>query len=102
MPQPELTDDAEGFALSNSKRYAVHRLDRLPPAALHREMLAQVAGDQHRLLRAAAVARIVGNQDLTRYIRTSIAARNPSLTRLQQIEVIKIATPGNAQTNGTT
>jgi len=37
-----------------------------------------------------------------RYIRTSIAARNPSLTRLQQIEVMKIATPGSAQTSGTT
>ena len=36
------------------------------------------------------------------YIRTSIAARNPSLTRLKQIEVMKIATPGIAQTNGTT
>ena len=37
-----------------------------------------------------------------RYIRTSIAARSPSLTRLQQIEVTKIAAPGRAQTSGTT
>ena len=32
------------------------------------------------------------------YIRTSIAARSPSLTRLKQIEATKIAIPGKAQT----
>jgi len=37
-----------------------------------------------------------------RYIRTSIAPRNPSLTRLNEIEVTKIIAPGTAQTNGTT
>ena len=36
------------------------------------------------------------------HIRTSIAARSPSLTRLKQTEVIKIASPGSAQTTGTT
>src|SRR3954469_15573392 len=74
--------------------------------ALHRQILFEVAGDQQRLQRTAAVAGIeygaVGHRRIhSGYIRTSIAARNPSLTRLKQIEVMKIATPGTAQTNGT-
>jgi hypothetical protein len=74
-------------------------------------MLFQVAHDQHGLRRPAPVSWINGTRvkdrhmridDGHRYIRTSIAARNPSLTRLKQIEVTKIAAPGSAQTNGTT
>ena len=34
--------------------------------------------------------------------RTSMAERMPSLTRLKQIEVTKIAAPGNAQDSGAT
>ena len=34
--------------------------------------------------------------------RTSIAARMPSLTRLKQIDVMKIAAPGSAQISGLT
>ena len=42
-------DDAQGLAFTHGKRDAVHRLDRLPTAALHREMFAQIARNQHRL-----------------------------------------------------
>ena len=89
----------DGELVFDGERNAVDSLHRLAAAALHREMLAQIAGDQHRLGRTAPVPRIDKNH---RHIRTSIAARNPSLTRLQQIEVMKIATPGSAQTSGTT
>ena len=95
----------------NIERYAVDRLDRFATGALDREMLFQVARDEHRLRGPAPVSWINGMRvkdrhmridDGHRYIRTSIAARNPSLTRLKQIEVTKIAAPGSAQTNGTT
>src|SRR5204863_3974435 len=106
-----LPDDAQGLALLNIERYAVNRLDRFAAAALDRDMLFQVACDEHRLRGPAPVSWINGMRvkdrhmridDGHRYIRTSIAARNPSLTRLKQIEVTKIAAPGSAQTNGTT
>ena len=62
--------------------------------------------DQHRLRRAAAVARIAQWRRMATVIahhsRTSMAARRPSLTRLKQIEVTKIADPGSAQTSGLT
>src|SRR6516164_6861111 len=92
-------DYPQGLALAHRERHTVDRLDRLAAAALDREMLAQVAGDQQWLKRAAAIARIacrrVMQKRRTSYIRTSIAARSPSLTRLQQIEVMKIARPGS-------
>src|SRR5271169_5045335 len=87
-------DDPQRLALAHRERHAVDRLYRLPAGALDREMLAQIACDQHRLKRAAAVARIEGEIAVRErahdYIRTSIAARSPSLTRLQQIDVMKI------------
>jgi hypothetical protein len=97
LPQP----DSQSLALADGKRHAVDRLHRLAAAPLHRKMLAQITGDHHRLMLAAAVTRIVHRRSHG-YIRTSIAARRPSLTRLQQIEVMKIATPGRAHTKGTT
>ena len=67
-------------------------------AAADLEMLGQVARDQQRLRGATDVARIGSH---VAHSRTSIAERMPSLTRLKQIEVTKIATPGNAQDSGT-
>jgi hypothetical protein len=112
---PRLADHAQRLAFPDVERDAVDRLDRLAAGPLDRKMLFQIAHDQHRLQRAAAVARIdqtIKHQilpraasipsHLPRYIRTSIAARSPSLTRLKQTDVMKIATPGSAQTTGTT
>ena len=63
--------------------------------AVDREMLRQIARDQQRLRRAAAVARIVRRSvECHAHSRTSMAARMPSLTRLKQIEVMKIADAG--------
>src|SRR6516164_6918565 len=49
-------DYPQGLALAHRERHAVDRLDRLPAAAFDREMLAQIAGDQQWLKRAATVA----------------------------------------------
>ena len=63
--------------------------------------------DQHRLGRAAAVARIAGGvcgvacvlgHRAVAHACTSMAWRSPSLTRLKDSEVMKIASPGSAQT----
>ncbi len=78
-------------------------------AAPHREVLAQVPHDQDRLLAAAAVARVdkrreaelrPGDAGDRGHAFTSIARRSPSLTRLNEIEVTKIAAPGSAHTQG--
>src|ERR1700730_17470817 len=53
-----LADDPQGLALLHVKRHAVDRLDGFATSALDREMLLQIAGDQQRLRRSAAVTRI--------------------------------------------
>ena len=67
-------------------------------AAAHREVLAQGAHLQQRLLRAADV----GDAVRALQLRTSIALRMPSLNRLKQIDTVKIITPGSAATHGLT
>ena len=62
------------------------------------EVLGEITRDQQRLGGAADVARV---GDHVVHSRTSMAERMPSLTRLKQIEVTKIAAPGNAQEIGT-
>ena len=65
-------DDAERLALAHGERDAVDRLHRLAARALDREMLVQIARDQQRLRRAAAVARIEGaDVDVDSAIATS-------------------------------
>ncbi len=100
LPQPELADDAKGFALAHGEGDVVHRLHRgdLTPqqSAANREVFAQVVDQQQRLRRPAAIARISGHAHL--FSLTSIALRNPSLIRLKHIEVMKIITPGSAAT----
>src|SRR6516162_9089148 len=49
-------DDAQRLALAHRERDAIYRFHRLPAAAFDREMLAQIAGDQQWLKRAASVA----------------------------------------------
>src|SRR5271156_3195986 len=105
-------DDAERLALAHGERDAVDRLHRFAARALDREVFAQIRRDQQRLSWAAPIAWIEGawiggawvefGGVCHRYIRTSIAARHPSLTRLNEIDVTKIAAPGSAQTRGTT
>ena len=51
-------NNAQGFALADSKRDAVYCLHRFAAAAFRREVLSQIARNQQRLLQAAAVARI--------------------------------------------
>ena len=65
-------------------------------AALAAEMLDEAGDAEQGLGRAAAVAGIEG------HCRTSIAERRPSDSRLNEIEVMKIATPGRAATQGWT
>jgi hypothetical protein len=77
-----LADDPQGFALVDGERNTVDRLHRLATAALHREMLAQIAGDQHRLPQAAAVARIEGEAVGHRQGQSVTSARpSPRATR---------------------
>ena len=94
------TDDAECLAFEQRERHAVHGTNaRGLAAAAHMEVLGQIARDQQRLRGAADIAR-VGRH--AAHSRTSIAERIPSLTRLKQIEVTKIAAPGSAQDSGAT
>ena len=100
LPQPELADDAKGFALAHGEGHIVDRLHcgdlTAQKSAPNREVLAQVVDQQQWLRRAAAIARISGHIHL--FSLTSIALRNPSLIRLKHIEVMKIITPGSAAT----
>jgi len=98
-----LADHAERFALEQSERHAIHGAHHGALArALHPEMALQLARDQHRLGGAAAIAGIHIGLHLCgdAHPRTSIAPRTPSLTRLKQMEVTKIAMPGSAQPSG--
>ena len=92
-------DDAQRFSLEQGERHAVDGAhgcaDR---AALDLEMLLQIAGDQQRLCRSAAVEADAVHV----HILTSMAERMPSLTRLKLMEVMKIAAPGSAQISGFT
>ena len=101
-----LADDAQGLALGDGERHVVDRLHhacgRAEQAAADREMLAQVARQQQRLGRAAAIARSRRAIGSPCQAFTSMAARSPSLTRLKQIEVMKIITPGSARSTGST
>ena len=98
MPQPELADDAEGLALEQGEGDAVDGAHAGGFAgAADVEVLGEIARDQQRLRGAADVARV---GDHVVHSRTSMAERMPSLTRLKQIEVTKIAAPGNAQDSG--
>ena len=100
LPQPDLADDAERFALADGEGDVVDRLHggdlTVQQSAANREVLAQVIDQQQWLRRAAAVTRISGHTHL--FSLTSIALRNPSLIRLKHIEVMKIITPGSAAT----
>jgi len=98
------TDNAEGFALEQGERHTIDGADACGlAAAAHAEMLGEVAGDQQRLRRAADIFS-VGTRRGQRgaHSRTSMADLIPSLTRLKQIEVTKIAAPGSAQDSGAT
>ena len=100
-----LPDHAQGMPLEQGERHAIHGAHHGALAcALHPEMALQLARDQHRLSGAPAVPRMgIGlNLNGGAHPRTSIAPRTPSLTRLKQIEVMKIAMPGNAQPSGST
>ena len=93
------SDHAEGFALEDGEADIIDRFHRrgLAVLGLDPEVLAQTFNNQQRLGRATAITFVQ-----VAHIRTSIAARIPSLTRLKQIEVMKIATPGIAQIQGLT
>src|SRR5207237_6507619 len=89
-----LPDDAQGLALLNIERHAVNGLDRFAAAALDREMLLQVARDEHRLCGPAPVSWINGTwvkdrhmriDDRLRLIRTFLSASNSSLIRMIKI-----------------
>ena len=92
-------DDAEGLAFEQGEGDTVDRAHACGLAgAADVEVLGEVARDQQRLRRAADVARVGGDRVV--HSRTSMAERMPSLTRLKQIEVTKIAAPGSAQDSG--
>ena len=73
--------------------------DQLAPAA---EMLHQPADREQRLGRSAAIALGARRLEDRAHERTSMAERRPSDSRLNEIEVMKIITPGSAATAGWT
>jgi hypothetical protein len=100
-----LTDDAQRLTLEQGEGHAVDGAHHGTLAGtLDTKMPLQGAHDQHGLRGTAAIARVdigLGCQ-CGAHSRTSIAARTPSLTRLKQIEVMKMAIPGMAQPSGST
>ena len=102
-------NDAEGFTLEEREGDAVDGAHAGGFAgASDLEVLREVARDQQRLRGSADVAAVcwrclngVAHERVaSAHSRTSMAERMPSLTRLKQIEVTKIAAPGNAQDSG--
>ena len=93
-------DHAERFALKHFKIYPVDRTDYAAPTperiAFQRKMLLQSA-HREQGLGGASAAFVHRHQPLL-----SIAARKPSESRLNEIEVTKIITPGSAATQGCT
>ena len=96
-----LADDAEGFAFGDGEGDAVDGADGA--AALEGEVFLEGLGDEHGLGGAAAVlAETVLVTSRAHLMRTSMAERRPSLTRLKHMLVRKMAAPGTAQTSGWT
>src|SRR5258708_3111051 len=99
-----LANDADGLALGDTERDPVDSLylvaGQAPEAAFGRKMLLQVAHDQQRLCRAAAIVGRKGHVHDGSLM--SIALRNPSLSRLKHSEGRTIASPGKAATIGLT
>ncbi|MNT36590.1 hypothetical protein D3C72_1726870 [compost metagenome] len=100
-------DHAQGFALFHIEVHAVdraHRVAALPPGqriALQGKVLDQATHAQQRLGRTAQVL-VCGTADFRDVVHslTSMAERSPSDSRLKDMEVMKIITPGNAATQG--
>jgi hypothetical protein len=58
LPQPDIADDPDRFALGNRERHVIHRAHRLALAeeiAAHRKMFCQAIDLQQRLRGAAAI-----------------------------------------------
>src|SRR5476649_936159 len=102
-----LAHDAQGLALGDGEREVVdgaYHLGRTAKdTARDRKVLAQASSQQQRLGRPTAVGRAAARtNDRVHQAFTSMAARRPSLIRLKQREVMKIITPGNAASTGST
>ncbi len=101
LPQPDSPTMPSTSPLSTVKltsstaRTTPPRPNRPPPTG---KCLLRRAHLEQRLLRAADV----GDRRERRQARTSIALRMPSLSRLKQIDTMKIITPGSAATHGLT
>ena len=116
-----LADHAKRLALKDDQRYVIHCAHAadapIEQAAANWKVLLEAGDRQHRLHLAASIARIAGRHGVElragsgradvcchagspspHQIRTSIAWRSPSLTRLNDSDVMKIAAPGSAQT----
>ena len=99
-----LADDTEGLALPTAKETSSTACTSPTGRSASRacgEMLGQCARQQWRAgpPRSSRRPRAACCRP-TRSRRTSMAWRRPSLSRLKQIEVMKIMTPGSAATRG--
>src|SRR5258708_23843012 len=101
------TDHTQCRSLGEAERHAVdglHHLAAAEPSALAGEMLLQVAHQEERLRRPAAIPVTPDRDSPVDHDGSlmSIALRRPSLNRLKHSEVMTIATPRKAATIGST
>ena len=108
LAAPGLAHDAEHLP---GPGLEVHVVDRLHPgdgaiedASPYREVLPEVADLEQRGRDCNAPRAVASGLHIRppAHSRTSIALRNPSLSRLKVREVKKIITPGSAATHGLT
>ena len=109
LPQPDSPTTPSVSPLQDVEADAVDRahhlaLAELQALAFQREVFQQVAHQQQRLARSADIACIARANmrlhDCIRHCLTSIAERRPSDNTLNEIDVMKMNTPGSAAIHG--